>query len=77
MLFVAVLHPINKNVVAKEESLNPTTCMMGTKDTKENIRHWGESHYGFEGSIRGYGFGIYHGPITKRINQQLAGNTKD
>ena len=74
MLLAAVGHPINKMVLAKEEPLDPTKLVM---DSKGNIQYWGNPNVGFVGSISGYGYGIYHGPMTKFINKLLPGSAKD
>ena len=74
MLLAAVGHPINKMVLAKEEPLDPTKLVM---DSKGNIKYWGNPNVGFVGNVSGYGYGIYHGPMTKFINQLLPGSAKD
>lgn len=74
MLFTAVGHPVNKNVLADEEPTDPTKLVMGPNN---RIEYWGDPNKGFVGNVRGYGYGIYHGPIVKLINQILPGQAVD
>lgn len=76
MLLSAVGHPINKMTLAAEEPKDPTKREYGPGG---KTIFWGNPNVGFVGSVYQYanGFGIYHGPITKFINQLLPGRGED
>lgn len=74
MLFTAIGHPVNKTVLADEEPTDPTQLKLGPQ---HQIEYWGNPNVGFVGNVRGYGYGIYHGPIVKLINKILPGHALD
>lgn len=76
MLLSAVGHPTNKMTLAQEMPKDPTKRVYGPHGTTV---FWGNPNVGFVGSVYQYanGFGIYHGPITKFINQLLPGRAED
>jgi uncharacterized protein YvpB len=70
MLLTYVKHPVSKMTLAQEEPRDETPLVM--KDNK--IVSWGNPNVGFVGSVAGtkkYGFGIYHGPLTKLVDDIL------
>lgn len=74
MLFTAIGHPVSNITLANEEPTDPTPLVRGPNNT---IAYWGNPNIGFVGNVRGYGYGIYHGPIVKLINQILPGRALD
>lgn len=76
MLLNAVGHPVNKMLLAQEEPKDPTKRVYGPHGSTV---YWGNPNVGFVGSVYQYanGFGIYHGPIAKFINQLLPGRAED
>lgn len=70
MLFASVHHPESKMTLAEEQPRDKTPLVM----KNNQIVSWGNPNVGFVGSVSGtkyYGFGIYHGPLTKLVNQIL------
>lgn len=68
MLLSYLKHPMSKMTLAEEEPKDNTPLMM----KGNQIVSWGNPNVGFVGSVKGdtrYGFGIYHGPLTKLVNK--------
>lgn len=74
MLMTAVGHPVDKMTLAKEHPKDTTKLVM---DSDGQIKYWGNPNAGFVGSVYDYGYGIYHGPMVKFINELLPGSAKD
>ena len=76
MLLGAIGHPVDKMTLAKDQPVDPTKRVYGAQGV---TTYWGNPNVGFVGSVYEYanGFGIYHGPITKFINQMLPNRAKD
>lgn len=74
MLMTAVGHPVDKMTLAKEQPKDTTKLVM---DSDGQIKYWGNPNVGFVGSVYDYGYGIYHGPMVKFINELLPGSAKD
>lgn len=74
MLLTAVGHPVSNATLADEEPTDPTKLVLNPDKT---IQFWGDPNKGFVGDVRGYGYGIYHGPIVQLINRILPGRAKD
>lgn len=70
MLMAYMKHPVSKMTLAHEEPTDNTPMVM----KNHQIVSWGNPNVGFVGSVTGdkkYGFGIYHGPLTKLVNKIL------
>ncbi len=74
MLLTAVGHPVDKMTLANEQPKDPTPLKM---NAHKQIISWGNPNVGFVGSVTDYGYGIYHGPIVRLINQILPGRGVD
>lgn len=76
MLLTAVGHPVGKVKLAHEEPTDPTKRIYKSDST---TTFWGNPNVGFVGSPfeRDNGYGIYHGPITKLLNEILPGQAID
>lgn len=74
MLLTAVGHPIDKITLAKDQPKDPTKLVLGSDGV---VKYWGNPNVGFVGSVYDYGYGIYHGPMTKFINQLMPGTAVD
>lgn len=76
MLLSAVGHPIDKMVLAREEPTDPTPLV---RDANGKIVSWGNPNVGFVGNpaIQPDGYGIYHGPMAKFLNQLMPGQAVD
>ena len=84
MLLTAAGHPVNKMVLAKEEPTDPTKLVLDIYRNAENktvhvVKFWGNPNRGFVGQVgvANYGYGIYHGPLTKLLNRVLPGRAED
>jgi len=76
MLLTVVGHPVDKLTLAKDQPVDPTKRVYGAQGV---TTYWGNPNVGFVGSVYEYanGFGIYHGPIAKFINQLLPARAQD
>lgn len=76
MLLSAVGHPVDKLLLAKEEPRDTTPRKYGAGDTTV---FWGNPNVGFVGDVTNAtnGYGIYHGPLTKFLNQILPNQAID
>ncbi|NMP22064.1 C39 family peptidase [Sulfobacillus harzensis] len=84
MLMDAVGHPVSKMTLAAEMPKDPTKLVLDTTtnasgQTVHHVQYWGNPNIGFVGSVyqAGEGYGIYHGPMTKFLNQLLPGQAED
>lgn len=84
MLMTAVGHPVSKMTLASQMPVDPTkvslTTVTGSNGKPINkVVYWGNPNVGFVGSVyqAGNGYGIYHGPMTKFLNQLLPGRAED
>lgn len=76
MLLAYLGHPVNKEDLAHDEPSDPTKRVSKPDGT---TTYWGNPNVGFVGSpFQKYnGYGIYHGPMTKFLNQILPGQAVD
>ncbi len=74
MLLTAVGHPVSKEVLAQQMPKDPTPLVLGPHAT---VKSWGNPNVGFVGNISNFGYGIYHGPLSKLLNQILPGRAED
>lgn len=76
MLLSYLGHPVNKEKLAREEPTDPTKRVNKPDGT---VTYWGNPNVGFVGSpFQKYnGYGIYHGPMAKFLNQILPGEALD
>lgn len=84
MLMAAVGHPVSKMTLAAQMPKDPTQLVLDTTtnasgQTVHHVEYWGNPNVGFVGSVyqAGDGYGIYHGPMTKFLNQLLPGQAED
>ncbi len=84
MLMGAVGHPVSKMTLAGEMPKDPTQLLLGTTTNASGqpahyVKFWGNPNVGFVGNVyrAGYGYGIYHGPMTKFLNRLLPGRAED
>lgn len=68
MLLSAVGHPVNKMTLAAEQPTDPTPLV---RNEEGDIVSWGNPNVGFVGDVAGFGYGIYHGPLLKLIDEIL------
>jgi uncharacterized protein YvpB len=74
MLLTAVGHPVSKGDLAREQPHDSTPLVLGPHGT---VQFWGNPNVGFVGSVSDFGYGIYHGPLSKLLNQILPGRAED
>ncbi|QQE80177.1 C39 family peptidase [Alicyclobacillus sp. SO9] len=70
MLLTFEKHPVSKMTLAKEEPQDKTPLVRKNK----KFISWGNPNVGFVGSVSGknnLGYSIYHGPLTKLVNEIL------
>lgn len=70
MLLAYEGHPVSKVILAEEEPQDKTPLVMN-QETKQIIS-WGNPDVGFVGSVTGQtqmGYGIYHGPLVKLVDE--------
>ncbi len=84
MLMASVGHPVSKMTLASEMPKDPTQLVLSSTtnaagQTVHHVEYWGNPNVGFVGSVyqAGEGYGIYHGPMTKFLNQLLPGRAED
>ncbi|QQE79314.1 C39 family peptidase [Alicyclobacillus sp. SO9] len=74
MLLEFEKHPVSKMSLAAEEPKDKTPLVM---NQNQQIVSWGNPNVGFVGSVTKYGYAIYHGPLTKLVNEVLPGRGLD
>lgn len=76
MLLAKIGHPVNKVKLAHMEPTDPTKRTFKPNGT---TTFWGNPNVGFVGSPfeRDKGYGIYHGPITKLLDEIVPGQAVD
>lgn len=84
MLMTAVGHPESKMTLAAEMPKDPTKLVLDSYTTASGqvvhrVQYWGNPNVGFVGSVyhAGEGYGIYHGPMYRFLNQLLPGQAED
>lgn len=84
MLMDAVGHPSSKMTLAAQMPKDPTPLQLTTTTNASgqavhHVKYWGNPNVGFVGSVykAGDGYGIYHGPMTRFLNQLLPGRAED
>ncbi len=76
MLLTSVHHPVHKMWLAAHQPTDPTPMQL---DAKSSITFWGNPNVGFVGSVKKVdeGYGIYHKPLAKFLNDLLPGQASD
>ena len=78
MLLTAQGTPVSKFVLADEQPTNRTPPVFGgRKGDFYSITRWTNPNVAFVGNVRGYGYGIYHGPLVELLNKKTQGKAFD
>ncbi len=84
MLMTAAGHPVSKMTLAKQMPKDPTKLRLSSYtnasgQTVHRVVYWGNPNVGFVGSVyqADEGYGIYHGPMFRFLNQLLPGRAED
>lgn len=77
-------HPVSKMTLAAEMPKDPTKLVLTTStnaqgQTVHHVQYWGSPNVGFVGDVyeAGEGYGIYHKPLARFLNQLLPGRAVD
>lgn len=80
MLLSAVGRPVDKLELAARQPRDstPVTYRAGSSSRDlDQVVIWGNPDIGFVGDPAGSGYGIYHAPLTRLLNQYLPGRAAD
>lgn len=77
MLLQAVGDPVDKMALAQRQPTDPTPPVFGTPGVFATISRWGNPDKAYVGSPTGYGYGIYHAPLARLLEQELPGRSLD
>ena len=80
MLLTAAGRPVDKLELAAREPRDPTPVTYRPESRSSDLDQvvsWGNPNTGFVGNPAGSGFGIYHAPLSRLLNQYLPGRSLD
>lgn len=79
MLLTAVGHPVAKETLAAQQPTDPTPVAFDGHADKDfqGVRRWGDPERGFVGAVDSFGYGIYHRPLARLLDQVLPHHALD
>ncbi len=77
MLLSAVGRPVAKEVLARQQSTNAAAPVFSRPRDFYSITRWGNPNRAFVGEVDGYGYGIYHGPLTRLLRSKVGTRAVD
>lgn len=78
MLLGAAHQHVSALELALQQPTDPEPPVFKPADGQfSHIVRWGDPNDGFVGQVTGYGYGIYHAPLARLLNQTLPGRAVD